>query len=130
MTIEANACITFGVSLLALWNGRLGCALFASKSQRGESCSRRCATPGASICDGFPHYVVGKYFGLQSRTRREPLGVRDLGIVIFVGGFVLLDKMTPYDLWKEVCENKNLALAVLLGSMSIGLCIIIAAAVH
>jgi uncharacterized membrane protein YjfL (UPF0719 family) len=38
--------------------------------------------------------------------------------------------MTPYHLWREIVENKNLALAVLLGAMSIGLCIIIAAAVH
>jgi uncharacterized membrane protein YjfL (UPF0719 family) len=53
-----------------------------------------------------------------------------LGIVIFVVAFAILDKLTPYDLWKEVCEDKNLALAVLLGAMSIGLCIIIAAAVH
>ena len=53
-----------------------------------------------------------------------------IGIVIFIGAFVIVDKMTPYDLWKEVVENKNVALAVLLGSMSIGLCIIIAAAVH
>jgi putative membrane protein len=53
-----------------------------------------------------------------------------LGIVIFVGTFVVVDKMTPYHLWKEIVEEKNLALAVLLGAMSIGLCIIIAAAVH
>jgi putative membrane protein len=53
-----------------------------------------------------------------------------LGIVIFVGTFVIVDKMTPYHLWREIVENKNLALAVLLGAMSIGLCIIIAAAVH
>ena len=53
-----------------------------------------------------------------------------IGIVIFIGTFVVLDKMTPYHLWKEIVENKNLALAVLLGSMSIGLCMIIAAAVH
>ena len=53
-----------------------------------------------------------------------------LGIVIFVGTFVIVDKMTPYHLWKEIVEDKNLALAVLLGAMSIGLCIIIAAAVH
>jgi putative membrane protein len=53
-----------------------------------------------------------------------------IGIVIFIGTFVILDKMTPYHLWKEIVENKNLALAVLLGSMSIGLCMIIAAAVH
>ena len=53
-----------------------------------------------------------------------------IGIVIFIGTFVLLDKLTPYHLWREIVENKNLALAVLLGSMSIGLCMIIAAAVH
>ena len=53
-----------------------------------------------------------------------------IGIVVFVGAFVLIDKMTPYDLWKEIVEEKNLALAVLVGAMSIGICIIIAAAVH
>jgi uncharacterized membrane protein YjfL (UPF0719 family) len=53
-----------------------------------------------------------------------------IGLVIFVGAFVIIDKMTPYDLWKEIVEEKNLALAVLVGAMSIGICIIIAAAVH
>ena len=53
-----------------------------------------------------------------------------LGILIFVIAFVLIDKMTPYHLWKEIVEDKNVALAVLVGAMSIGMCIIIAAAVH
>ena len=53
-----------------------------------------------------------------------------IGIVVFVGAFVLIDKLTPYDLWKEIVEEKNLALAVLVGAMSIGICIIIAAAVQ
>ena len=53
-----------------------------------------------------------------------------IGIVVFVGAFVVIDKMTPYDLWKEIVEEKNLALAILVGAMSIGICIIIAAAVH
>ena len=53
-----------------------------------------------------------------------------IGIVVFVGAFVLIDRLTPYDLWKEIVEEKNLALAVLVGAMSIGICIIIAAAVH
>ena len=53
-----------------------------------------------------------------------------LGIVIFVSSFAILDKCTPYALWKEIVEEKNLALAVLVGAMSIGMCIIIAAAVH
>jgi len=53
-----------------------------------------------------------------------------LGIAIFSIAFVIIDKMTPYHLWKEIVEDKNVALAVLIGAMSIGMCIIIAAAVH
>lgn len=53
-----------------------------------------------------------------------------LGILIFIGAFVLVDKMTPYALWKEIVEEKNSALAILVGLMSVGLAIIIAAAVH
>jgi putative membrane protein len=53
-----------------------------------------------------------------------------LGILIFVIAFAIIDQMTPYHLWKEIVEDKNVALAVLVGAMSIGMCIIIAAAVH
>lgn len=53
-----------------------------------------------------------------------------IGIGVFVAAFFAIDKLTPYDLWKEIVEEKNVALAVLIGAMSIGLCIIIAAAVH
>ncbi len=53
-----------------------------------------------------------------------------LGIVIFSLAFVIIDMMTPYDLWKEICENRNTALAIMIGAMSIGVCIIIASAVH
>jgi len=52
------------------------------------------------------------------------------GIVIFVVAFVLIDKFTPYHLWKEIVQEHNTALAILVGAMSIGICIIIAAAVH
>ena len=53
-----------------------------------------------------------------------------LGVVIFVVIFAILDKMTPYHLWKEVVEDKNIALAILVGAMALGISIIIAAAVH
>jgi uncharacterized membrane protein YjfL (UPF0719 family) len=53
-----------------------------------------------------------------------------LGILIFVGAFALVDKLTPYALWKEIVEDQNVALAVLVGFMSLGMCVIIAAAVH
>ena len=53
-----------------------------------------------------------------------------LGILIFIVSFAVVEWITAYQLWKEVVEEKNLALAVLVGAMSIGMCIIIAAAVH
>ena len=53
-----------------------------------------------------------------------------LGIVIFILAFAIVDKLTPYALWKEIVEEQNTALAILVGAMSIGMCIIIAAAVH
>ena len=53
-----------------------------------------------------------------------------LGIAIFVVAFMIIDKLTPFHLWNEIVKEKNVALAILLGAMSIGMCIIIAAAVH
>jgi uncharacterized membrane protein YjfL (UPF0719 family) len=53
-----------------------------------------------------------------------------IGIVIFVVTFFIIDKFTPYKLWKEIVQEHNTALAILLGAMSIGICVIIASAVH
>ena len=53
-----------------------------------------------------------------------------LGMLIFVIAFVVMDKLTPYHLWKEIVQEHNMALAILVGAMSIGICIIIAAAIH
>jgi putative membrane protein len=53
-----------------------------------------------------------------------------IGIFIFAVAFVGIDKLTPYHLWKEIVQEHNSALAILVGALSIGICIIIAAAVH
>ena len=53
-----------------------------------------------------------------------------LGILVFVIAFIIMDKVTPYHLWKEIVQEHNVALAILVGAMSIGICIIIAAAIH
>jgi uncharacterized membrane protein YjfL (UPF0719 family) len=53
-----------------------------------------------------------------------------LGIVIFVVAFFIIDQLTPYALWKEIVEERNIALAILIGAMSIGMCFIIAMAIH
>jgi uncharacterized membrane protein YjfL (UPF0719 family) len=53
-----------------------------------------------------------------------------LGILVFVIAFIIMDKVTPYHLWKEIVQEHNVALAILVGAMSIGICIIIASAIH
>ena len=53
-----------------------------------------------------------------------------LGLVVFCAGFVVIDKLTPYNLWQEIVKEKNVALAIVVGCVSIGLCVIIAAAIH
>ena len=53
-----------------------------------------------------------------------------LGVVIFGVSFFLIDLVTPYKLWKEILDEHNSALAIVIGSISLGVCIIIAAAIH
>ncbi len=53
-----------------------------------------------------------------------------LGIAVLVLTFVILDRITPYALWKEIVEKQNHALATLLGLMSLAIGVIIAAAIH
>ena len=53
-----------------------------------------------------------------------------VGVVIFWLCFVIIDKITPYDLWQEIVEKQNLALGVVVAAMSLGISIIVAAAIH
>jgi uncharacterized membrane protein YjfL (UPF0719 family) len=53
-----------------------------------------------------------------------------LGIVVFVASFILVDKLTPGELWKEIIERQNLAVAILAGAVALGLSMIISAAIH
>jgi uncharacterized membrane protein YjfL (UPF0719 family) len=53
-----------------------------------------------------------------------------MGLAVFCLSFVVIDKFTPYNLWDQLIKEKNVALAIVIGCVSLGLCLIIAAAVH
>ncbi|MEO7106290.1 MAG: DUF350 domain-containing protein [Rhodoferax sp.] len=53
-----------------------------------------------------------------------------LGVIVFWLCFIIIDKITPYDLWGEIVEKQNVALALVVAAMSLGICVIIAAAIH
>lgn len=53
-----------------------------------------------------------------------------IGVAIFWICFVIIDKLTPYDLWNEIVEKKNMALAIVVAAMCIAIGLIVSAAVH
>ncbi len=53
-----------------------------------------------------------------------------VGVVVFWLSFIIIDKITPYDLWQEIVEKKNMALGLVVAAMSLGISIIVAAAIH
>jgi putative membrane protein len=53
-----------------------------------------------------------------------------IGVVIFWLCFLIIDKITPYNLWEEIVEKQNVALALVVAAMSLGISIIVAAAIH
>ncbi|CAA9331873.1 MAG: hypothetical protein AVDCRST_MAG68-2554 [uncultured Gemmatimonadetes bacterium] len=52
-----------------------------------------------------------------------------LGIVILAVALVVVDRMTPGTLWKELIEEHNTALAIVMGAVVIAFAIVISAAI-
>jgi len=52
-----------------------------------------------------------------------------IGLVIFGIAFLLVDKMAPFSIRKEIEEDQNTALGIVIGSIILGLAQIIAAAI-
>jgi uncharacterized membrane protein YjfL (UPF0719 family) len=51
------------------------------------------------------------------------------GIVLLIIGYYLWEMITPYNLRREIHENKNMAVALVAGAFVIGMGIVIAAAI-
>ena len=53
-----------------------------------------------------------------------------LGIGLFVVALAALVKVAPFDVWKAIAEERNVAAAIFTGAVALGLCWIIAATMH
>ena len=47
-----------------------------------------------------------------------------IGVVLFVVAFMVFDKLTPGSLWKELIEDQNTAIGVLMGAVAIALALL------
>ena len=53
-----------------------------------------------------------------------------LGLGFFALAYLIIDKLTPFSFHKEVLEETNTALAILLAAVFLGIALIVAAAIH
>ena len=53
-----------------------------------------------------------------------------LGLIVFAIAFLVIGKATPFSVRKEIEEDQNIALAIVIASVILGSALIIAAAVH
>lgn len=53
-----------------------------------------------------------------------------LGLAILILAYLLIEKLTPENTWKEIVQNKNVALAIVFAAFIIGISIIISGAIH
>ncbi len=53
-----------------------------------------------------------------------------LGIAVLVISFVVVEKITPQNLWKEIVEKQNKALAIMAAAFMIAIAMIISSAIH
>ncbi|AFM24277.1 DUF350 domain-containing protein [Desulfomonile tiedjei] len=53
-----------------------------------------------------------------------------IGLLVFVAALWIMDKVTPFSIQKEIEQDQNTALAIIMGSVFISLAIIIQAAIR
>lgn len=52
------------------------------------------------------------------------------GILILIIAFWIIEKITPENLWKEIIEKQNRALAIVAAAFILAIAIIISSAIH
>ena len=53
-----------------------------------------------------------------------------IGIIILGLSFWIFEKVTPENIWKEIIEKQNIAIAIVSSAFMIAIAIIIASAIH
>jgi putative membrane protein len=64
------------------------------------------------------------------KTLVSALAFSALGLLLFAVAFLIIVKVTPFSLRKEIEEDQNTALAIIIASVIIGIALIVSAAIH
>jgi putative membrane protein len=69
-------------------------------------------------------------FDSLAKTLVSALAFSALGIVLFAVAFLIIVKVTPFSLRKEIEEDQNTSLAIIIASVILGIALIVSAAIH
>ncbi len=64
------------------------------------------------------------------KTLVAALAFSGLGLVLFAVAFLIIVKVTPFSLRKEIEDDQNTALAIIIASVIIGIALIVSSAIH
>ena len=53
-----------------------------------------------------------------------------LGVIVFAGAFLIIRKISPFSVRKEIEEDQNVAFAIVVASVIIGIALVVAAAIQ
>jgi putative membrane protein len=65
-----------------------------------------------------------------ARLLISTLAFSTFGLLLFALAFWIMGKVTPFSIRKEIEEDQNTALAIVIASVIIGIALIVSAAVH
>ena len=68
--------------------------------------------------------------GLVLADGYTPLARSGIGMAVFAAGFFMLQKLTPFDIVKEIETDHNTALGIVIGCTVLGLAFIVGMAIH
>ncbi|MEM0998110.1 MAG: DUF350 domain-containing protein [Bacteroidota bacterium] len=69
---------------------------------------------------------MGEYLELKELIGAIVFSV--VGMLIFFVVSYVYDRLTPFDVWKEIADKQNVAVSIVIAAMMIGISIIIASA--
>jgi putative membrane protein len=68
------------------------------------------------------------YFSIKALASSVIFGV--VGVLLMAGSYWIMERLTPENTWREIVQNKNVALAIVMAAFILGFASIISAAIH
>jgi uncharacterized membrane protein YjfL (UPF0719 family) len=53
-----------------------------------------------------------------------------IGVVVLLVCFIIIEKVSPQNLWREIIEKQNIALSIMAAAFMLAIAIIISSAIH